>query len=102
MIHHNHDHKRAQYTLVLAILLVLSAWINTPWSMAQDTSSQINADEIQAVMQDQPQSTEAAAQKDAPGIDLLTLVTRGGGFMIPIGLMSLMAVALAFILENLR
>ena len=96
MLHHNHDRKRAQYTLVLVILVVLSTWVNTPWSLAQDTSPQLNADEIQAVMQDQPQITEEIKKKEASGIDLLTLVTRGGGFMIPIGLMSLMVVALAF------
>lgn len=96
MIHDNNDRRLTRYSLVLAILLVLSGGFNTAWSLAQDTSPQIDADEIKAVMQDQPEATQAAAKEEAPGIDLLTLVTRGGGFMIPIGIMSLMVVALAF------
>jgi len=92
----NNDRKLARYSLALAILLFISAWIDTPWSLAQDASQAINADEIQAVMQDQPEASEVPPQNASPGIDLLTLVTRGGAFMIPIGIMSLMVVALAF------
>ena len=62
---------------------------------AQRTNSiPIDADAIAEVMSDTPEPEVAPA--DAPsGIDLLTLVTRGGAFMIPIGLMSLLVVALA-------
>jgi len=96
VMHCNNDHKLARYSLVLALLLVFSAWLSPPWSLAQDTSPEINSDEIQAVMQDEPKASEAPPKTETPGIDLLTLVTRGGAFMIPIGIMSLMVVALAF------
>ena len=79
----------------MASLLVLLAWVDTSWSAAQDTVP-IDATDIQAVMQDQPPAVAVSKNSDASGIDLLTLVTRGGAFMIPIGLMSLMVVALAF------
>jgi biopolymer transport protein ExbB len=92
----NNDHKLARYSLALTVLLFISAWLNTPWSLAQDISPAIKADEIQAVMQDQPEASEVSPESESPGIDLLTLVTRGGAFMIPIGIMSLMVVALAF------
>ncbi|TWU50765.1 colicin uptake protein TolQ [Rubripirellula tenax] len=55
---------------------------------------QIDAAEIESIMTDQP---VAAATEDATpsGIDLLTLISRGGAFMIPIGIMSFLVVALA-------
>jgi biopolymer transport protein ExbB len=51
----------------------------------------IDAQQIAEVMNDEP-----AADPTAPtGIDLLTLGARGGAFMIPIALMSLLVIALA-------
>lgn len=95
-MYRNNDRKLARYARVLAILLVLSACLNPPWSLAQESSPRINAGEIQAVMQDQPEAAVAPPRSDSSGIDLLTLVARGGAFMIPIGIMSLMVVALSF------
>ena len=54
----------------------------------------VDAAEIQSVMNEQPASDEIMASTPS-GIDLLTLIMRGGVFMIPIGVMSLMVVALA-------
>lgn len=45
-------------------------------------------------MTDQPPSAEAEGSTPT-GIDLLTLISRGGAFMIPIGIMSFLVVALA-------
>ncbi len=54
----------------------------------------VEAAEIEAILNDQPPAP--AVDPPAPrNIDLLTLVTRGGAFMIPIGLMSLLVVAIA-------
>lgn len=54
----------------------------------------IEADDIQAVMNDQPDA--APEPGSAPsGIDLLTLIARGGSFMIPIALMSFLVVTLS-------
>ncbi len=55
----------------------------------------IDAAEIQSVMNDEPVADEAPTSAPS-GIDLLSLIMRGGVFMIPIGVMSLMVVALAF------
>ena len=55
----------------------------------------VDAAEIQSVMNEEPPAAPVAGATPS-GIDLLTLMTRGGMFMIPIGIMSLMVVALAF------
>lgn len=55
----------------------------------------VDAAEIQSVMLDET-SGDAVAGTAPSGIDLLALMLRGGAFMIPIGIMSLMVVALAF------
>ncbi len=59
------------------------------------TQVPVDAAEIQSVINGQPPPDPAAGSAPS-GIDLLTLIMRGGAFMIPIGLMSLMVVALAF------
>ena len=59
-----------------------------------DTEAEVvDADAIQSIMTDEPELQPQAPQPS--GIDLLTLITRGGAFMIPIGIMSLIVVALA-------
>ena len=37
-MYRNNDRKLARYARVLAILLVLSACLNPPWSLAQESS----------------------------------------------------------------
>ncbi|MFK8111479.1 MAG: MotA/TolQ/ExbB proton channel family protein [Rubripirellula sp.] len=61
---------------------------------AQEGPVPIDPAEIQAVMNDQPEAEAQPAQAPS-GIDLLTLISRGGGFMIPIALMSFLVVALS-------
>jgi biopolymer transport protein ExbB len=55
----------------------------------------VDAADIQSVLNDEP-APEPVPTSVPSGIDLLTLMMRGGAFMIPIGLMSLMVVALVF------
>ncbi len=60
----------------------------------QGPAQVVEAAEIEALLNDEPAAV--AADPSVPsGIDLMTLVTSGGAFMIPIGLMSLLVVALA-------
>lgn len=90
--------------LVLASLLAL-AGCGVAWGQQADEFGgaragaeapvPVDAAEIQSVMNDQP-APEASAAAAPSGIDLLTLIMRGGAFMIPIAVMSLMVVALAF------
>ncbi len=61
---------------------------------AQDGQVPVDAADIQSVLDEQSEP-ESAPPSSPSGIDLLTLMTRGGGFMIPIGIMSLMVVTLA-------
>ncbi|TWT98366.1 MotA/TolQ/ExbB proton channel family protein [Stieleria varia] len=59
-----------------------------------DNAAAIDAAAIQAVMNaEEEAATDAPAQPS--GIDLLSLISSGGRFMIPIGLMSLLVVTLA-------
>lgn len=53
----------------------------------------VDAETVRSLMQPEPQSAGTAGPSPS-GIDLLSLITRGGGFMIPIGLMSMLVVAL--------
>ena len=65
-------------------------------AVAQESpQTAIDASDVQAVM-NAGSETELAESGVPSGIDLLTLIARGGGFMIPIGIMSLLVVALAF------
>lgn len=86
------------WRMLLAFVLVATTLAGWP-AHAQgpgdgDEPLLVDVGEIQSVMQDAPD--ESAAGADEPsGIDLLTLITSGGAFMIPIGLMSVLVVALA-------
>ncbi len=79
----------------MACWLLLLNSMEITSAFGQQGSVPIDPSEIQSVMNDQPEA-EAAPTSTPSGIDLLTLITRGGAFMIPIGVMSLMVVALAF------
>ncbi len=85
------------------MLLISFAWI---WHIepgsrlaaqdaAQDAGLIVDTNEIQSVLDEQPQSSDEVPADSPTSIDLLSLITRGGGFMIPIGLMSLLVVTLA-------
>jgi biopolymer transport protein ExbB len=80
--------------LVLASMLLLLASVDASLSRAQEGPVPIDAAQIQAVLADQGEAENVQASTPS-GIDLLTLITRGGAFMIPIGLMSMLVVALA-------
>ncbi|MCC9655962.1 MotA/TolQ/ExbB proton channel family protein [Rhodopirellula sp. JC737] len=68
--------------------------------LAQDSAepagtpgSIVDAADIQSVMNDEP--TQQPGSDQPSGIDLLSLIARGGRFMIPIGLMSMLVVTLS-------
>ncbi len=69
----------------------MTLWVQP--SAAQDGPQPINAADIQDIVQQDP--VDEASAPPPSGIDLLTLIARGGSFMIPIGLMSFLVVALA-------
>jgi biopolymer transport protein ExbB len=60
----------------------------------RDEAMIADAGDIQAVMAAEPEKSPVSENVQT-GIDLLTLILSGGVFMIPIGLMSLLVVALA-------
>lgn len=88
------------YRVRLPVLLFGWLFLGVPL-VAQDTDGgagpvPIDSSEIAEIMNDTGAASEQPSGSSQPtGIDLLTLVTRGGAFMIPIGLMSLLVVALA-------
>jgi biopolymer transport protein ExbB len=83
--------------MLLPIALILGALsistANAQLPTADSNREVVDVDEIQSIMTDEPVLQPQAPQPS--GIDLLTLITRGGAFMIPIGIMSLLVVALA-------
>lgn len=94
------DSRRAGRTFrpVIVCLFVMATFVSiqATWSHAQDGGPQaVDAAEIQAIMGDDGDAAETAVDAAPSGIDLLTLIARGGSFMIPIGLMSFLVVTLA-------
>ncbi len=76
-------------------LLAIAFALLPVFAAGQDEPPQgIDAAEIQSVM-NEPAITEPPPIVEPSGIDLLSLISRGGTFMIPIGLMSLLVVTLA-------
>jgi biopolymer transport protein ExbB len=86
---------------LFTILVITLTWMSDHrFAIAQgdqdvsDESMIVDESEIQAVMKDQP-AVSPVSDNVQSGIDLLTLTISGGMFMIPIGVMSLLVVALA-------
>lgn len=86
---------RAPVVAIAFALLCITVTTRMPSMSAQELNSPIiEAEDIRSVMNDAPEQ-KAAASDQPSGIDLLSLITRGGKFMIPIGLMSVLVVTLA-------
>ena len=62
---------------------------------AQEPQMMVDASDVASVLNDQPETVPTVDPQSPTSIDLLSLITRGGGFMIPIGLMSFLVVTLA-------
>ncbi|MCG8649011.1 MAG: MotA/TolQ/ExbB proton channel family protein [Pirellulales bacterium] len=86
-----------QRLMLLACLICVATWSlgNSSVSRAQDGPQPVGADEIQEILAADPAASEPPPDSQPSGIDLLTLIARGGSFMIPIGLMSMLVVTLA-------
>jgi len=55
----------------------------------------VDADTVRELLEPDSQAASEPVEASKPlGIDLLSLITRGGGFMIPIGMMSVLVVTL--------
>ncbi len=76
-------------------LITFVAVLQSSMTMAQDGPPPIDASEIQELMDDPGVVPSEEPSSQPSGVDLLTLIGRGGFFMIPIGLMSLLVVTLA-------
>ena len=80
--------------MILGIASGLLLSLATGTAQEEQGPVPIEAAEITALINDEPPADPVAPSAPS-GIDLLTLVSRGGAFMIPIGLMSLLVVAIA-------
>lgn len=84
---------------ILVFLLLLGVFTISQSNLApaQDSVAQesIDAADIQAILNDDGETEVVAPPSEPRGIDLLSLISSGGKFMIPIGLMSLLVVTLA-------
>lgn len=87
----------AYWVLGLSVIAAASFTATTPWVSAQDTGDQLGGPSASTPQSppadagDTPLDPESAKQ-EIEGINVLTLIFRGGWFMLPIGLMSLLVV----------
>tara|TARA_A100001391_G_scaffold47922_2_gene28573 strand:- start:108 stop:1133 length:1026 start_codon:yes stop_codon:yes gene_type:complete len=107
------DHNSAQRFRISrrwghVLTLALTGWLIAASSFpafnlspvaAQTTDSDqdmgiVDAADIESVMSDAPQPLVGDSSEGPSGIDLYSLITRGGWFMAPIGLMSMLVVTL--------
>ena len=83
----------------VACTLAFPSFMATSTARAQDSEAgqneMIDASEIEDVMNEAPAATVSGTDTAPSGIDLLSLIRRGGWFMAPIGLMSMLVVTLA-------
>lgn len=86
-------------TVSLALLLCSSGLTGgCVYAQAEESIPDVPLDarQIDSMMEpDTPPPAGGDGQQEPSGIDLLSLITQGGRFMIPIGLMSLLVVTLA-------
>jgi len=85
-------------------LAIIVAFCTIQWMMAtlpvnlsaapQDEVP-IDADALRSLIEAEPAPAAPPPSSKPSGIDLLSLITKGGSFMIPIGLMSMLVVTLA-------
>ncbi len=92
------NQSKTQSLVVALVFVTLVSWMFVTIARQADAQDDVNpgieASEIQSVM-NEPAITEPPPIVEPSGIDLLSLISRGGSFMIPIGLMSLLVVTLA-------
>lgn len=96
--------RRWGHVLTLALVAWLVAASTTPWISVPTAAAQavqgdqdsgiVDAAEIESVMNDAPPPAAVNGADGPSGIDLYSLITRGGWFMAPIGLMSMLVVTL--------
>jgi len=81
--------------LALFVGVVLATVIHCRSASSQDDSVPIDAELVESLMTPDEVPAQPVDAESPSGIDLLSLITRGGAFMIPIGLMSFLVVTLA-------
>ena len=81
-------------SLCLPLVALLSLWIATGQALGQGSDVPVDSEMVESLMKETAPPTPVTKEQPA-GIDLLSLITLGGAFMIPIGFMSLLVVTLA-------
>ncbi len=81
--------------VVIALALALVVVTFPSVVIAQDQSVPVDSEMVESLLSDAPPPPIPTDPNKPTGIDLLSLISRGGAFMIPIGLMSLLVVTLA-------
>ncbi|MEM9586602.1 MAG: MotA/TolQ/ExbB proton channel family protein [Planctomycetota bacterium] len=82
-------------SIVAALMVSLLAAVAWGQTDSPEPAGIVDAAELESVMSDNNEAVAANPSDQPSGIDLLTLIARGGSFMIPIGLMSMLVVTLA-------
>jgi len=82
------------FVWVFSLLLTITSALPMQRVVGQESDVPVDAETIESLMQQPPAPPEPERSEKPSGIDLLSLIVLGGNFMIPIGLMSLLVVAL--------
>lgn len=81
---------------VTCLIIATTVAVDFRVVFGQEFDIPVDSETVESLMNDAPPEQAANQGRAKPsGIDLLSLITRGGAFMIPIGLMSFLVVTLA-------
>ncbi len=81
--------------LFVVCLFVVESWSLPSESLAQSPGSAPSDAKLIAELAEAAKSAKPNAESTPPAMDLMSLLVKGGVFMIPIGLISLIAAAFA-------
>ncbi len=81
--------------VTLSCIALLSSPLFSGHAFAQDPDVPVDAKTVESLLKSEPPPQPTAPTEQPSGIDLLSLITLGGAFMIPIGFMSFLVVTLA-------
>ncbi len=83
------------FVLTLSCITIISSSLFIGRGFAQDPDVPVDAETVESLLKSEPPAPSTSPPEQPSGIDLLSLITLGGAFMIPIGFMSFLVVTLA-------
>jgi biopolymer transport protein ExbB len=81
--------------ILATVFVVIATCTFSERLIAQESDVPVSAEMVESLMKEPPPVAPPTGDDKPSGIDLLSLIYRGGAFMIPIGIMSFLVVTLA-------